>query len=78
MSTDETYNGWTNWDTWCTFLWLSNDESTYNEGKGIVWRSTIEWEGWLEQFVAMLDRVLGESIDFAKVNRDEIREALLE
>ena len=24
------YNGWSNWETWCANLWLSNDEGTYS------------------------------------------------
>jgi len=24
-----TYNGWTNHETWCVHLWLSNEEGTY-------------------------------------------------
>ena len=27
---DETYNGWSNWETWCANLWLENDEGTYD------------------------------------------------
>lgn len=26
---DTTYNGWTNYETWCVNLWMSNDEGTY-------------------------------------------------
>ena len=26
----QTYNGWTNYETWCANLWLSNDEGCYN------------------------------------------------
>lgn len=31
---NRTYNGWTNYETWCMHLWLSNDEGSYNH-----WRS---------------------------------------
>jgi hypothetical protein len=27
---DETYNGWTNWDTWNTMLILENTQESYN------------------------------------------------
>ena len=29
--TDETYNGWTNYETWNVNLWLANDEPMYRE-----------------------------------------------
>ena len=29
--TDETYNGWKNYPTWCVNLWLSNEEPLYRE-----------------------------------------------
>ena len=31
MSNDtKTYNGWTNYETWCVNLWLTNDEGSYH------------------------------------------------
>lgn len=27
----DTYNGWTNWETWLTNLWLSDDEDTWSQ-----------------------------------------------
>lgn len=33
MSTDKTYNGWTNYETWCVNLWLTNEE-----GSDSYWR----------------------------------------
>jgi hypothetical protein len=29
QSNDQTYNGWTNYETWSVKLWLDNDHGTY-------------------------------------------------
>jgi hypothetical protein len=29
--TDNTYQGWTNWDTWNANLWAANDEGVYRD-----------------------------------------------
>ena len=26
---DKTYNGWSNYETWCAKLWMDNDQGTY-------------------------------------------------
>lgn len=33
---DETYNGWVNYETWCIFTWLSNEEAPYRMLKGLA------------------------------------------
>ena len=32
----ETYNGWTNYETWNVALWIQNDEFLYNTAKACV------------------------------------------
>lgn len=37
MTTDDTrYNGWTNYETWNTNLWMGNDEGSWDEARRIV------------------------------------------
>ncbi len=31
--TDQTYNGWANWETWNVALWVQNDEGFYREAR---------------------------------------------
>lgn len=51
--TDKNYNGWTNYETWCVNLWLSNDEGTYNEVNDLLLQeqSVHEAETALSDFV---------------------------
>jgi hypothetical protein len=34
--TDERYNGWTNYETWCVSLWLDNERGTYADVRAMV------------------------------------------
>jgi len=38
---DNTYNGWTNWETWQILLWASNEEHLYKQVNKFV-----EWASW--------------------------------
>ena len=42
---DETYNGWTNYPTWCVNLWLSNDEGLYHATQDLVRRERNMYRG---------------------------------
>ena len=54
--TDQTYNGWTNWETWNFKLWIENEESTYREvlkmGEGKnSYQLSLELESWAEMIL---------------------------
>lgn len=38
---DNTYNGWTNWETWQILLWASNEEHLYKQTTKFV-----RWASW--------------------------------
>jgi len=33
---EKSYNGWSNYETWVTNLWLTNDENTYAQCRGLA------------------------------------------
>lgn len=33
---DKTYNGWSNYETWVTNLWMTNDENTYSQCRDLA------------------------------------------
>lgn len=36
------YNGWTNYETWCVHLWLTNDEGKYNHCRELARQASAE------------------------------------
>ena len=47
--TDDRYNGWTNYETWCVKLWIDNDQSMqemYIERAGELLRNPERGEGF--------------------------------
>lgn len=72
MSTDETYNGWANRETWAAALHLSNDQGLYNLATETVraaranWAPIPELGDWYDQEgnrEAAMRRAAGEAIE---------------
>lgn len=83
---DTTYNGWTNYETWCVNLWLDNNEYTQglvyemansdeydNHRVASLEEMVEEWrEEWKESGSSMFDDLLGAAL--GSVNWYEIIE----
>ncbi len=51
---DQTYNGWTNYETWNVALWIGNDEGLYN-----IARRCVDYK----QFVAEISEFMTQTPD---------------
>lgn len=70
---NETYNGWSNWDTWNANLHLTNDYNVYNEAINCETAKDIRLL-FLESFDTGQNEYDG--IDYGCVNWHEILEGL--
>jgi hypothetical protein len=67
---ESTYNGWRNYETWVTNLWLTNDEGTYE-----YWRDSAR-EAWRHaEATNLFTREEVARHDLARRLKDEIEES---
>jgi len=82
----ETYNGWTNYETWNAALWIGNDEFLYNTAKACVRFAEGEtpWEKFVRCMTAgQIGRFIGETGDGVRwdnsaINASEMNACLAE
>jgi len=65
------YNGWTNWDTWNSYNWLTESEGVYKSAQRTS--GPIELRELFGEYIASHDE-----IDLDEVNWDEVYECLSE
>ena len=47
MTDEQGYNGWKNYETWVTALWIDNDQGTYNYAREVVAETLADADvGW--------------------------------
>ena len=51
MSESKGYNGWKNYETWATALWIDNEESTYRYARSLI-RQAVEEAQEADQVMA--------------------------
>lgn len=77
---DETYNGWTNWDTWAVNLWLTNEQEAHESAQAAARSSDLDLDAFADYaFSTGLRKArCTDKDDLSKfrVNWKEVREAL--
>lgn len=75
MSDDKTYNGWTNYETWNVYLWITGDTSFYSIAKT---RKT--YDDFVDTMDELRWHVTPDHVawDLPCINRDELNAAFIE
>ena len=59
LATDNTFNGWANYETWNAALWIGNDEFLYNTAKACVEFASEGESPWSKFVRCMTDGQIG-------------------
>lgn len=87
QTTQETYNGWTNYETWNAALWIGNDEFLYNTAKACVEFCDDTETPWAKFVRCMTDGQIGRHLvttgdgvrwDDEAINEEEMLEMMTE
>ena len=75
MSEDKSYNGWTNYETWNAYLWITGDEGLYSIAK-----ECNTYEDFIEQMEELECPTTPDHVawDLPCINRAELNEAFAE
>lgn len=67
QTTDTSYNGWTNYETWNVALWIGNDEVLYNMARGCD-----SYQDFLNRYLADENAETPDGVMFNDVNVNHV------
>ncbi len=78
MSDETGYQGSKNYETWCTALWIDNDQGLYNEARDIVRQAEYDPSDAADALKAWIEDMVPESMNEAGLFTDLLNAAMSE